>query len=179
MRPCCAGSCSGDRAPQLALALDATTLGDRFAVLAISVLYRGCASPVACAVLPATAQGAWKTEWVRLLQQLPATIPATMMVIVLADRGLYARWLFQAIVHLGWHPLLRVNAGGLFRPQGWARWRSLASFVPQPDTRWQGCGTAFKTCPLNCTLLACWEPVQAERWLLVTDLPPAASTAAW
>ena len=169
----------GWQGPQLALALDATTLGDRFAVLAVSVLYRGCAIPVAWAVLPATASGAWKAEWLRLLQHLQATIPATMTVIVLADRGLYGRWLFQAIVHLGGHPLLRVNAGGLFRPQGGARWRSLASFVPQPDTRWQGPGTAFKTHPLACTLLACWAPAQAERWLLVTDLPPAASTAAW
>ena len=101
-----------------------------------------------------------------------------MTVLVLADRGLYARWLFRAIVHLGWHPLLRVNAGGRFRPQGCARWHPLASFVPQPDTRWQGTGTAFKTHPLAGTLLACWEPEQADRWLLVTDLPPAASTAA-
>lgn len=164
---------------QLALALDATTLGDRFAVLAISVLYRGCAIPVAWAVLPATTTGAWKIEWLRLLQHLQATVPATMTVIVLADRGLYARWLFRAIVHLGWHPLLRVNAGGLFRPRGRARWRRLSSFAPAPGTRWQGTGTAFKTRPLACTLLACWEPGQADRWLLMTDLPPAASTAAW
>jgi hypothetical protein len=33
--------------PRLALALDATTLKKRFTVLAISVLYRGCAIPVA------------------------------------------------------------------------------------------------------------------------------------
>lgn len=164
---------------QLALALDATTLGDRFAVLAISVLYRGCAIPVAWAILPATAPGAWKAEWRRLLQQVQTTVPATMTVIVLADRGLYARWLFRAIVHLGWHPLLRVNAGGLFRPQAGARWRALTTFAPAPGSRWQGSGTAFKTHPLACTLLACWEPEQADRWLLVTDLPPAASTAAW
>ena len=164
---------------QLALALDATTLGDRFAVLAISVRYRGCAIPVAWAVLPATTKGAWKAEWLRLLQQLQTTVPTTMTVIVLADRGRYARWLFQAIVHRGWHPLLRVNAGGLFRPRGWARWHGLATFVPQPGSRWQGPGTAFKTNPLACTVRACWEPGQVERWLLVTDLPPAASTAAW
>lgn len=30
---------------RLALAMDATTLSDRFTVLAISVLYRGCANP--------------------------------------------------------------------------------------------------------------------------------------
>ena len=38
------GSWSGR---QMALALDATTLGDQFVVLAISVVYRGCAVPVA------------------------------------------------------------------------------------------------------------------------------------
>src|SRR5439155_153448 len=40
---------------QLALAIDATTLGERFVVLAVSVVYRGCAIPVAWAsLLPAT-----------------------------------------------------------------------------------------------------------------------------
>ena len=43
---------------QLALALDATTLGTRFTVLAISVVYRGCAIPVAWTVLAATAKHA-------------------------------------------------------------------------------------------------------------------------
>ena len=38
---------------QLAIALDATTLGQRFVVLAISVVYRGCAIPVAWVVLEA------------------------------------------------------------------------------------------------------------------------------
>ena len=38
---------------QVAIALDATTLGERFVVLAISVLYRGCAIPVAWVVLEA------------------------------------------------------------------------------------------------------------------------------
>ena len=33
--------------PRLALGMDATTLSDRFTVLCISVLYRGCAIPVA------------------------------------------------------------------------------------------------------------------------------------
>jgi hypothetical protein len=43
---------------QLALALDATTLGQRFVVLAISVVYRGCAIPVAWVILPAGAKHA-------------------------------------------------------------------------------------------------------------------------
>src|SRR5437870_10352598 len=48
---------------RLALALDATTLGQRFTVLVISVLYRGCAVPVAWVVVPATRKGAWRPHW--------------------------------------------------------------------------------------------------------------------
>src|SRR3954471_25061962 len=88
------GSWSGR---QLALALDATTLGDQFVVLASSVVYRGCAVPVAWSVLPAGEKRAWRPEWERLLGPLRGTVPADWTVIVLADRGLYARWLFATI----------------------------------------------------------------------------------
>ena len=73
---------------QLALAVDATALGARFVVLAVSVVYRGCAIPVAWTVLPANQNHPWRGEWLRLLRQLRPAIPATMTVIVLADRGL-------------------------------------------------------------------------------------------
>lgn len=43
---------------RLALAVDASTLGQRFTVLTISVVYRGCAIPVAWRVVRATAKGA-------------------------------------------------------------------------------------------------------------------------
>src|SRR5512145_1606655 len=52
---------------QVALALDATTLSTRFTVLAISVVYRGCAIPVIWTILPATAKHAWRREWWRML----------------------------------------------------------------------------------------------------------------
>src|SRR3989449_4827905 len=106
---------------QLALALDATTLGQRFVVLVISVVYRGCAIPVAWTVLPAGEKHGWRREWLRMLRQVRAAVPRRFFVIVLADRGLYARWLFRRIVRLGWHPLLRVNVGGTFRPAASAR----------------------------------------------------------
>src|SRR4051812_49566284 len=43
--------------PDLAVALDATTLGERFVVLAVAGLYRGGAGAGAGGVLPAQAQG--------------------------------------------------------------------------------------------------------------------------
>ncbi|HJS20756.1 MAG TPA: hypothetical protein VJ785_18565 [Anaerolineales bacterium] len=45
---------------RLALAMDASSLGQRLVVLAISVVYRGCAIPVAWRVLPAIEKGSWK-----------------------------------------------------------------------------------------------------------------------
>jgi len=73
---------------QLALALEATTLGDRFTVLVISVVYRGGAIPIAWTVLTANVEKAWRPEWLRRLRQLHRAVPPTLTVIVLADRGL-------------------------------------------------------------------------------------------
>jgi hypothetical protein len=166
---------------QLAVALDATTLGTRFVVLAISVVYRGCAIPVAWVILPANQPHAWRGEWLRLLRRLWRGVPRHWTVIVLADRGLYAPWLFRRIVKLGWHPFLRINTGGTFRPAGTRCFRPLTTLVPQPGTRWQGRGTAFARKPrrLECTLLACWEEGYKDPWLILTDLAPEASTAGW
>jgi hypothetical protein len=116
-----------------------------------------------------------------MLRQLRPAIPATRTVIVLADRGLYARWVYRRIVRLGWHPFLRINAGGTFRPAARNRFQPLRSLAPQVGTRWQGRGTAFVSRPsrLDCTLLACWEEGYKEAWFILTDLPPAASQACW
>jgi len=166
---------------QLALAVDATTLGQRFVVLVVSVVYRGCAIPVAWTVIPATAQQAWRGEWLRMLRQVRAAVPRRFFVIVLADRGLYARWLFQRLVRLGWHPLLRINTGGTFRPAKSAHYCPLRELVPEPGTQWVGTGTAFQgpRRRLQCTLLARWEEGYRDPWLLLTDLAPSAGNACW
>jgi len=167
--------------PQVALALDATHLGDRFIVLTMSVVYRGCALPVAWKVLPAQETHAWRREWLRLLRLLRPAIPSDRTVLVLADRGLYARWLFHRIVRLGWHPFLRINTAGTFRPAGRTRAVPLREFVPHTGTTWRGTGQAFRAehCRLACTLVACWEPGYTAPWFVLTDLPPAACTASW
>ena len=55
-------SCWPSTEKRLALAIDATTLAQLFTVLTVSVVCRGCAIPVAWAILPATAKGAWKAH---------------------------------------------------------------------------------------------------------------------
>ncbi len=172
---------AGYSGKQLALAIDATSLGERFVVLTLSVLYRGCAIPVAWHVLRANQPEAWRAHWLRLLRQVRPAMPTQMTVIVLADRGLYARWLFHRIRRLGWHPFLRVNAQGTFRPAGARASRRLSTFVPRPGTTWQGTGVAFtgKQRRLSCTLLAYWAAGCRDPWLILTDLPPEAAEVSW
>ncbi len=164
---------------QIALAMDATTLGDIFVVLAISVLYRGCGIPIAWVVLPANQPGSHKAHWLALFSYLQGVIPSDWTVIVLADQGLYAPWLFQHIVRLGWHPFLRINRQGYYRREGSRRWLPLAQVVSQPGDLWCERVVCFKTRPLPCTLLAWWGEGYSEPWLVVTDLCPKKARAQW
>ncbi len=164
---------------RIALAMDATTLGQRFTVLVISVVYRGCAIPVAWAVVLATEKGAWKPHWLALFDHLRGSIPADWCVLVLANRGLYAHWLYHHIRSLGWHPFLRLNTGGKFRPEGASEFRLLSSLVPQVGARWSGRVTCFKHRPIQGTLLVRWDEGHTEPWLILTDLTPEQAEVCW
>lgn len=166
---------------QLWLALDATTLRQTFTVLSISVLVGRCAIPVAWAILPANQPGSWKPHWQRLLAALPAAAPADCQVLVLADRGLYAQWLFNAIVANRWHPLLRINAQGSVCLRDTGQRLALAQLRRQCRGHlWHGrvlCFTGRQQ--LACTLLVQWDDRQQDAWLLLTDLPPTQVSPAW
>jgi hypothetical protein len=167
---------------ELAIAIDATTLGQRFTVLAVSVVFAGTAIPVAWKILRADAKGSWKAHWLRLLRNFGKTLPPDMKVIVLADRGLYAKWLFQGIVDLGWHPYLRVNAtAGDFKAADAREYRSLQTLLGKPGEEYAGTGTLFRgsAARLACTLVACWSEGCAEPWIIATDLSPEHAKATW
>jgi hypothetical protein len=85
----------GRQSTHLALAWDATSLGDCFAVLSIGVVYRGQAIPVAWKVLHAHVPHPWKPEWIGLLRVFSSSVPPGHTVIVMTDRALYARRFYQ------------------------------------------------------------------------------------
>jgi hypothetical protein len=150
---------------RLALAMDATTLGQRFSVLSIHVVIQGCAIPVAWHIVNTTAKGAWRPHWETLFAQLDGAIPADWTVVVAADRGLYAKWLFTTITALGWHPLLRINRQGKYCPQGSTTFRPLSQVVSKGGTPWKGQVTCFATPErqLSCTLSRGARPVGASH----------------
>ena len=68
---------------ELALALDASTLGERFTVLNISVMYRGCGIPIAWKIIPAMQEGEWRPYWEEMLATLSGIVPQDWLVIVI------------------------------------------------------------------------------------------------
>jgi hypothetical protein len=166
--------------PTLPLAVDATSLRGRVVVLAVSVLYRGCAIPVAWAVLPHRGKGAWIPELERLLTLLAPAVPAAMTVLVMTDRGLWSPRLWRAITANGWHPLMRVRPDATFAPAGQHRQRARA-LVPGAGWCWVGDGVAYKEKAkrISCTLVVVWGQDQADPWRLLTDLAPEAVEGSW
>jgi hypothetical protein len=162
----------GDTLP---LAIDATSLRDRQVVLAINVLYRGSAIPVAWVVLPHRGKGLWLPHLERLLQLLAPVVPATMTVLVMTDRGLWSPRLWRSIRENGWHPLMRIRPDATFAPTGERRCRA-RELVPGAGFYWVGQGIAYteQAKQLAATLLVVWGPGQKAPWLLLTDLAPEA-----
>jgi hypothetical protein len=166
---------------QLVLALDPTNLGDRFTVLNISVLYRGCAIPVIWTVLPGEQTEPWEPHWEQMLRRLARQVPAGWQVVVLTDRGMYSPRLFRCLVDLHWHPFLRIRAQGYYRPSGERKWLNLEDLQPPLDQTQAWRGQVFKNDEgrLDCTLVSYQGSDHAEPWLIVTDLAPELACASW
>lgn len=164
---------------QIGLALDATSIGNRFTVLSINVLLAGCGIPIGWCIVKATEPGSWRPHWQKLIAHFQDVMPKTWLVVVSADRGLYADWLYQLIVSIGWHPFLRINHQGTYRVPPQPTWLPLADVVATPGQSWSGRVVCFKTNPLECTLLARWDADYKDPWLILTDLEPTAADVAW
>lgn len=166
---------------QMALTLDATSLGERWTVLSICVVIRSCAIPVAWKVLGGHEKGSWRPHWEGLLTRLSGCIPAEWQVVVMADRGLYARWLFQAICACGWHPFLRINLGVKARAMGEQTFDWISRWTPEPGTNWKGRVECFagKASRFTCSLLMHWEVGYEHAWAVLTDLEPAQAEVSW
>ena len=165
---------------QLALAIDATMHGDKVAALVVSVLYRGCAIPVAWRILPANKKSPWIEALMALLTSLAPAVGHDLEVVVMTDRGLWSPRLWNTIRGLGWHPLMRLKRNTVFQPLGGCRNQAL-HLVPGPGHAWMGPGTAFKAKGVqrSGTLIVMWDEDQKEPWVLLTDLPVHRDAVAW
>ena len=142
----------------LALAIDPTTLSDRLRAIVASVVYRGCAIPVAWTVMPANKKGKWIDPACELLVLLSVAIPKSMRAIVMTDRGLRSPKLWKKMHKLGWHPYMRRRVNTTFRLAGGMRTPARRP-VSRPGNSFIGSGMAFsaKSRRLRGTIIVIWD----------------------
>lgn len=161
----------------LFLALDASTISDRFTILSANIIYQGQAFPVAWKILPGNQKHPWNPEWKKLLRTLKKANPSPKIV-VLTDRGLYSPELFKFICSLNWHPLMRVTKG-TFKATGNKKFKCFKELVPCEGISYKKTGVAFKSSLLECSFIGLWEYGYKEAWYLLTDLKPQEVDANW
>ncbi len=166
---------------RLVLVVDASARGACLTLLSVSVVYRGGAIPVAWQLLRTGMPGAWEPIWEAMLVRLAPAVPAEWQVLVMADRGLYSRDLYQAICQLGWHPFLRLAARGMVRQVGRDDYQPLKSLVPPDGTVWSGRVTCFQSQEQlrTTTLLVAHAEGYQDSWFVITDLEPERCVLAW
>ncbi len=158
---------------ELTLALDPTSKGEELVALVISVVYRGCALPVAWRLKAGNQPGPWMPDLCDLLDRLGAVVPSTWTVRVLCDRGLQSPRLWEAICRQGWHPYMRYDRHMTFQAVTGPRWPAWR-FVAQEGQYTVTTGLAFRRRKRPCTLIVLWVPGQDTPWVVLTNEPPAA-----
>lgn len=153
----------------LVLALDATGHQDHLTVLAVAVVYRGNAIPIAWHILPAHQKGEWNCHWKRMLTLLAPALKG-YRVLVLTDRGMWSPDLYAHVQALGLLPVMRAPNQMLFRPHRQPLLPARA-LVPREDTAWIGAGHAFQS-KLPATLIGVWLAGHKEPCFCLTSALP-------
>lgn len=157
---------------KLVLALDVTYLKDRYMILCISILYGQCAIPIAWKVLVANSKGEWHPLWLSLLAQIAPAFPKNSQVLLLFDRGLYSKKLFEAVRAYDWHPFMRIGEQGLYKRAKSRNWHPLKALAKRGMKAYAFKVQCFKGDTLEAYLWLQWDKAQDEACLLLSDLAP-------
>jgi hypothetical protein len=150
-----------------------TATGARFGVLALRLIYRERALPLAWVCYPPGAAPApFPTLIGRLIREVAAVVPADAHVVLMTDRGLSWPSLLDQCRRVGWSFLCRVQRQTRVEVAD-GRVGTIGDLAPAPGTRWRGHARAFlKAGWRGLNLVAVWRHGDDQPWLLVTDLAP-------
>ncbi len=148
-------------------------------MLALGVVVHHHTIPIAWKVVRGNTKGAWLPMCEAMRALLRGALPKSMPVYGLTDWGLWSPELFGVIVRNGWHPLMRINAQGNFRPLWGRRARALVALCPaRAGQQVVIAGEAFRY-RLRCRLVVFWGAGAQDVWYLLTDLPARAVCGSW
>lgn len=154
------------------LLVDETKLGEWLGVMMVGLAYRQRCIPLAWMCYRS---GEWPMKQVnmieRLLEWVAGSLPAGVIPLVLADRGIgTSPRLVQVVMGLGWYYLFRVQGQTRFCFENGAdvALRSMA----RPGQAWSGTGRVFKKAGwLSTRAHVIWKAAYAQPWCLITNSP--------
>jgi hypothetical protein len=92
------------------LALDSSSLWDRFVIVRVALVYRGRALPLSWFVLEHSSTSVAFETYKHILKEAAAILPPGCRVILLADRGFQDEDLFRLARDLGWGFRIRLKS---------------------------------------------------------------------
>ena len=150
-----------------------TETGARFGMLALRLVYRERALPLAWVCYhPGEAPAPLPTLARRLIAEVAAVVPSDAHVVLLTDRGLSWPALLDQGRRRGWSFLGRVQHTTRVRTSD-GRTSPIGELAPRPGTRWRGHVRAFRKAGWrDLNAVAVWRRGDKDPWLLLTDLAP-------
>jgi hypothetical protein len=95
---------------RLYLALDSSSLWDRFVIVRVALIYRGRALPLSWLVIKHNSTSVAFENYKHILKEAAATLPCGCRVVLLADRGFQDEDLFRLARDLGWSFRIRLKS---------------------------------------------------------------------
>lgn len=160
------------------VALDTSSLWERFVIVRLSLIYRGRALPLVWKVVERQSVSVGFGDYADLLWRAKDLFPAGCCVTLLADRGFVDVELMRLAVQLGWHFILRAKqsllvyrafhdstkVGRLMPPKGHIHLFDVTQV------------TARRFGPVALALGHVRTAQGYQPWALITDLPPSLET---
>ncbi len=162
---------------RLYLALDTTTLWNRFTVIYLSVIYRGRAIPLAWRVIRSQSTSVSFQVYQPVLLRAAKLLPVGAKIVLLGDRGFADIELMQQARNLGWSFRLRLKSN--FWVYRGSRANKIGRLCPQRGEarfyhnvfitkRWFG--------PVHLALAWCDLDGKTDPWYVVSDEPTDLTT---
>jgi Transposase DDE domain len=153
------------------LSMDQTDLGDRMAILMLTVRIGGRALPLIWTAEEGSANIGFAKQKL-LLEQVLAWIPRGAKVMLLADRFYPSADLFRWLVDHDWHYRLRLK-GNLLADPGFGDKKTTGELLP-PGTveRYLSNVRLFGKDPIMTNIGILHEAGHAESWIIAMDCPP-------
>ena len=166
---------------QVALVIDATTLGNRWTILAISVVGERLCHSRSVEGFASRAEGVMASVLGRI-----AHVLARGGAVRVAGAGAGRPRLVCALA-VGDHPglwpasVFAAQSGREGTPGGEPTFEWISRWMPTPGTSWQGEVECFagKSSRVKGTLLMHWEAGYESAWVILTDLKPEEALVSW